>query len=67
MLETGHSHTQGTTQSSPACRQTVGSASQPTAAATPGPAAHGILGVDRSAPVVCAIFLYCILIAAAQR
>ena len=41
MLETGHSHTQGATRSSPARRQTVGSASEPTAAATPGPAAVG--------------------------
>lgn len=41
MLETGHSHTQGATRSSPAHRQTVGSASEPTAAAAPGPAAVG--------------------------
>lgn len=41
MLETGHSHTQRATRSSPAHRQTVGSASEPTAAAEPGPAAVG--------------------------
>ena len=37
ILETGHSHPQRTTQSSPLRRQTVGSASQPAAASPPGP------------------------------
>ena len=52
--------------SGPARRQTAGSASQPTAAAAPGPAAQD----PRSRPLgpcVWAILLYCILIAAAER